>query len=370
MNRKIIYGIYGMVFWFLLFLAWEWVKSYPKVRWATISKPHSSNEKIDSILIQSLSDYLIPGIAVGIVQEGKVIYLNAFGYQNLEHRDTLTLESQIPVASISKLFTALAVANYFSANEIASSATLEEILPNEKSLPTPLHKLNLEHLLRHQSGLKDASPLEMIFKRNSEKGLETILHHVKEPSFPIGEYHYADINYDLLGFALQSHSKNSFEDMIQEITLKKAGMSSSVYVTSWPVEKNTMTGYGRTFLWKRIEPKRIRLERTPSPSTGLVVTPIDLSMALVHLGRGPMGRFQKELNWLKSGNSESAGFQNIQMEGISFMGHFGAQAGYSSLFVFSEEWETGFFILTNAMDLSEHRIKIASALINQLKSKP
>jgi CubicO group peptidase (beta-lactamase class C family) len=369
MSRKIKYGIYGLVFWFLLFLVWEWVKSYPKVRWEPLASPQNLNEKIDSILIQSLSDYLIPGIAVGIVHDGKTIYLNAFGYQNMESKDTLTLKSQIPVASISKLFTALAVANYFSSEGIASSATLEDLLSEEKNLPESLKKTSLGNLLNHNSGLKDSGSLEFILKTNSQRSLETILHQIKDPSLPPGEFHYADINFDLLGFVLQRHSQKPFEDLINEITLKKAGMSSSRFITSWPDNQTAISGYGKTFLWKRIEPKRINFAWVPSPSSGLVVTPNDLSIALIHFGRGHMGSFQKELNWLKSGEKESAGFQSIQLEGISFKGHFGAQAGYSSLFVFSEEWETGFFILTNAMDLSDHRKKIATSIIKQLKIK-
>ncbi|TDQ18646.1 CubicO group peptidase (beta-lactamase class C family) [Algoriphagus boseongensis] len=370
MNRKILYGLYGLIFWFLIFLGWEWYKSHPKVRLDPISIPKTQAEKIDSILIQSLSDFLIPGISVGIVQNGRVTYLNSFGFQNLASRDSMTIKSQIPVASVSKLFTALSTANYFSETEISPSTSLGEIFSKKNDLPTSLNSLSIAQLLSHKSGLRDSGPIELILRRENQKKLDRILQQIDKPKFAADSFHYADINYDLLGFALQDHSKKPFEELVKETVLEKSGMSSSEFVTSWPQENNSMLGYAKTFLWKRIEPKPIQLERFPSPSSGLVTTPENLAMALVHLGRGPMGDFQKEMDWLKSGSDHPLGFQKIQIDGHNFIGHFGGQAGYSSIFLLSEELEIGFFILTNARDSYDHRKNIASAILSTLISKP
>jgi len=370
MNRKIKYSIYGVVFWLLAFLIWEWSISFPKVRWTPVPFPETTEEKIDSILTQSLSEFLIPGIAFGLVQEGKISYLKSFGFENLETKDTFHLESKIPVASISKVFTALSTANYFLKKNIPISTELGQILPDTQNLPLFLNTITLKELLLHQSGLEDTSPIGLILKRDSQRGLENLLGQISKPKSSEKATRYADVNFDLLGLVLQEHSETSFDILSHQITLQKAGMASSFFTLEWPEKQNSMTGYGKTFLWKRIEPKRIQLERFPSPSSGLITTPRDLSMALIHLIRGEMGDFHPELNWLKGEDDFPAGFQRIQINGAEFKGHFGGQAGYSSLFGFSEENESGFFILTNAKDLSDHRKIITSSVFQALNKTP
>lgn len=370
MNRKILYGLYGLIFWFLIFLGWEWYKSHPKVRLDPIPHPKNQAEKIDSILIKSLSDFLIPGISVGIVQNGKVTYLNSFGFQNLESKDPMTLKSQIPVASVSKIFTALAVAHYFSEIEISPSSSLGEVILGKNNLPSYLNTLSIAQLLSHKSGLRDSGPVELILRRANQKKLDRILAQIDEPKFSADSFHYADINFDLLGFALQAHSNKTFEELAKKTVLEKSGMNSSEFVNTWPMENNSMLGYAKTFLWKRIEPKPIQLERLPSPSSGLVTTSENLAMALIHLGRGPIGDFQKEMDWLKSHSDHPLGFQKIQIDDHNFIGHYGGQAGYSSIFLLSEELEIGFFILTNARDIFDHRKNIASAILSTLITKP
>ncbi|WP_026950132.1 serine hydrolase domain-containing protein [Algoriphagus mannitolivorans] len=368
MNQKIKYLIYGLVFWFLLFLIWEWSVSYPKVRWSPVPFPTSAEEKIDSTLTQSLSEFLIPGMAVGVVQEGKITYLKAIGYRNLETKDTFELQSTIPVASVSKIFTSLCAANYFLNTDISLSSSIQEVLPGNTDIPEFLSTITLEQLLRHQSGLEDPGFFNRLFQKKSKRSLEKIYQKIHAPNSNHEGEHYADINFDLLGFILQTHSQTPFDSLAKEHILKKSGMPSSYFLKKWPEPENPMIGHGKTFFWKRIEPKIMELERLPSPSSGLLTTPEDLSMALIHLSRGNLSDLNPALTWLKGDQDTPAGFQKFTLKGMEFLGHFGAQAGYSSLFAFSKKDNSGFFILTNARDFSDHRIKIASTILEILDS--
>lgn len=366
MNPKIKYSIYGLVFWFLLFLIWEWSVSYPKVRWSPVPFPKTVEEKLDSTLVQSLSEFLIPGIAVGIVQEGKITYLKAKGYQNLETKDTFDLQTLIPVASVSKIFTALCAANYFHKNEIPISSSIHQILPNNPNIPKHLGPITLEQLLSHRSGLEDPGFLRQLFRRNSQRALENLLQQSNKPQTSREQENYADLNFDLIGLILQIHSQTPYDTLARKLTLQKAGMARSYFTRSWPKPEIPMVGNGKTFFWKRIEPKIMKLDRFPSPSSGLLSTPEDLSMALIHFCRGKLSDLNPEMAWLKGDKDTPVGFQKFNLEGKELLGHFGAQAGYSSLFAFSEDEKSGFFILTNARDFSDHRKKIASSILQIL----
>ena len=155
MNQKIKYLGYGLVFWFLLFLVWEWSKSHPKVRLNPVSFPQTEEERLDSLFSQSLTEFLIPGLAVGIVREGKVVYLKAFGFENLESKDTMRLNSRIPVASISKIFTALALAQAGNERGFTMDTPLHDLFPKEEKAVDELSSTTLSQLLSHTSGLRD-----------------------------------------------------------------------------------------------------------------------------------------------------------------------------------------------------------------------
>lgn len=371
MTKKIKILSTVLVFWIALFVAWEWWHSYPKVRINPSLKASTQNEGIDSIVNQAMSTYLLPGISVAVVKNDKVVYLNAFGYGNLETKDALTVESKIVVASISKLFTALGLATTFQGKEIGPKDLVSSLELGGEVNSSSLANLRLQDLLLHQSGIRDKNFSEMIFSFSksqnlNEWGWEFLEKPLTDESDSVA-YNYADSNYDLLGFLLSESGGLNFGDLLQKNVLAPSGMENSEFVTNWPLEENKITGYQKTFLWKRIEPKRIRFSLLPSPSSGLITTTKDMSFALVHLLRGESGAYKKALEWLTLDDADvPAGFQKTQINGNRWIGHYGGQAGYSSLLFYSKETETGIFLFSNAMDKEDFRIEVASQIISYI----
>lgn len=363
MNWKIKYSILGLAFWLLLFLGWEWWRSHPKVRLKPISFPETKEARIDSLLIQSLSQYMIPGLAVGIIENEKVTYLKAFGFQNLNEKDSLSLQSRIPVASVSKLFTALCLADFALENGISIDSSFNSVLPKGKKFPQEFDQISFQDLLDHTSGISDNRKITNFLIGQEKRKLGLLPQHLKSPDPENKEYHYADANFDLIGYVLEVCAKQPFENLINERTLTTAGMENSHFATEWPLETNSISGYKRTFLWKRIQPMNLKLERFPSPSSGLVLSPEDLSKALLHLSRGEMGTFDEELAWLKTNSESPAGFQKIRLNNATYWGHFGEQGGYSSLVLYSPNLDIGFFLVTNSQDRFDFRQLISSGIL-------
>ncbi|MBA4299360.1 MAG: hypothetical protein C0433_04520 [Cyclobacterium sp.] len=363
MKRITKYILLGLAFWFLLFLGWEWWRSYPKVRVTPVSYPESRDARIDSLLSQSLIQYLIPGIAVGIIKNEKLTYLRAFGFENLKTKDSLTLQSQIPVASVSKIFTALTLANFALEKGYSLDSPVNSILPKAKKLSSDFSQLSLRDLLRHTSGITDKRGLGSILLNQEKRQLGNLPNLLNSPKLGNRQYHYADANFDLIGYLLEVSEAIPFELIAKERILIPGGMNSSEFVVKWPLDTGSIQGHQRTFLWKRIEPKALKLERFPSPSSGLVLSAAELSKALIHLSRGTMGTFGDELAWLKSGEEIPAGFQSIQINNSGFIGHFGEQGGYSSLVIYSPDLEVAFFLVSNAADKADFRREIAAAIL-------
>ena len=367
MNQKIKVFSAVLVFWAALFVAWEWWHSFPKVRTNPSLKLSSTVAGVDSILNQAMSTYLLPGISVAVVKSDQVIYLNAFGFENLQTKAPLTVDSQILVASVSKLFTALALSKVMSERGILPADSLA-IFSLKDLYASPLSNLQFKSLLSHTSGLRDMNFKEKIFSSSKTQSLKEwgtdFLQAPKANDPEAIEYSYSDSNYDFLGYLLGESEQLDFAELLDRNVFAPCGMINSAFVNHWPIEETGITGYQKTFLWKRIEPKRIKFSVLPSPSSGLVTTTKDMSIAMTQLLRGNMGVYQKELEWLRiDGSNEQLGFQKTQINGTEWLGHFGGQAGYSSLMFYSKEADTGIFLFSNSRDKEDFRIEVARQVI-------
>jgi CubicO group peptidase (beta-lactamase class C family) len=366
MNQRIKYGLLGLFFWFLMFLIWEWWHSYPRVRIIPPSFSDSPEKKIDSVLIQSLNKFLIPGLAVGIIEEEKITYLKAFGFENLETKDSLTIKSKIPIASVSKIFTALSLANFALEIGISIDTSVNSILEKGKRLGPEFSTISIKDLLQHTSGLTENRRLSRFLPGGRNRPLSLLPESLGPPTLENRSFNYADINYDLIGYLLESASGMPYESFSKERILAQGGMESSSFFTQWPEENSKLKGYHQTFLWKRMEPGKLVFEHLPSASSGLQVTPEDLAKALLHLSRGEMGTFADELNWLKNGSEIPTGFEKITINQSNFIGHLGEHGGFSSFLVYSPALDIAFFMVSNGRDQSDFRKRISSEILKIL----
>jgi CubicO group peptidase (beta-lactamase class C family) len=371
MNRKINFILLGLVIWFLLFLGWEWWKSFPLVKWTGTNFPKTKEERIDSLMNSSLQAYRLPGLVIGIVENEKLTYLKSVGYADLKTKDSLKTTTPFPLASISKLATALTASSYFKAVDISLETSINKVLPESKKLGEEFDTITLLDLLNHTSGLKDPKKLEQLFLQAESRALRNLPDQLPNPELKKNQTHYADINYDLLGYLLETHSGIEFDQLAREKILIPSGMKSTEFNRSiHPSDHTSLKAYQGTFIWKRLEEKRTRFERFPSPSSGLISTGVDLGNAMIHFSRWDMGFIHKHLENLSANDSKPAGFQEINLSGHTFLGHFGEQGGFSGFFFFSNEIDRGIFILSNGRDERDHRVKIAGGIISLLISKP
>ena len=64
------------------------------------------SDRIDAIVRAEMTRQRIPGVAVAIVQKGKVLKSQGYGYANVEHAVPVTSETMFQSGSVGKQFTA------------------------------------------------------------------------------------------------------------------------------------------------------------------------------------------------------------------------------------------------------------------------
>jgi CubicO group peptidase (beta-lactamase class C family) len=85
--------------------------------------------KLDNVLKEIAIRWGIPGIAVGVVDAGEIIYARGLGVQSLETNTPVTVDSIFCVASIAKCFVANTILQLVERGEVDLDGSISQYLP-------------------------------------------------------------------------------------------------------------------------------------------------------------------------------------------------------------------------------------------------
>jgi CubicO group peptidase (beta-lactamase class C family) len=183
-------------------------------------------ENIDS-LINSL--HLEQGFDgnILIADKGEIVYEKSFGFANDERKIPLTENSIFNLASVSKVFTAVATMKLIEEGKLTLTDSLQRYFP-DMSYPG----ITIYNLLTHTSGLQDfqADPVrEQLGKNATNQDIETAYTkvHLKTRFTPDSNWGYSNTNYLLLAMIIEKVSGMSYPDFISKSIFIPSGMDHS-----------------------------------------------------------------------------------------------------------------------------------------------
>lgn len=182
-----------------------------------------------------------PGIATGIVKNGKIIYEKYAGYADLKDSVPITNQSRFNIASNAKQFTALAVLNLAAEKRIKLSDDIRIYLPMlYKGLK---QKITIENLLNHSSGIRDVYDLWALqgitwWKQTySNEDALLLLSKQTDLNFEPGkQYLYSNSNYILLAQIVSKVSGLTFTAYTNQL-FKKLDMPNTSFVDDYKMIK-------------------------------------------------------------------------------------------------------------------------------------
>ena len=131
-----------------LLIAWV---SAPLPTLGQNSLPADQQAKVDAIAQQMLTTTGLPSASVGIVTNGKIVYLKAYGKAQLDPPVQATPEMRYSVGSISKQFTATAILMLQQQGKLKLDDAISTWLPQL----TRAKEVTLREVLSHTSGYQD-----------------------------------------------------------------------------------------------------------------------------------------------------------------------------------------------------------------------
>jgi D-alanyl-D-alanine carboxypeptidase len=179
----------------------------------------------------------LPGLAVGLIGPGGWRRELAVGVADAASGRPMEPGALLPIASVSKAMTAVALLREQEAGRIDLDAPAREYLP-WLPLPTPFGPISVAHLLAHTSGIvsgMDGSP---------SPAAEALALGATTPGWPPGERaHYSNVGYAVLGLVLERVAGCSYAEAIQRHVLEPCAMADSEPVTTAEAQARAATGH-------------------------------------------------------------------------------------------------------------------------------
>ena len=193
--------------------------------------------KIDQLLESKIKPGA-PGLTVGIVKNGEIVYERYLGLANLQHQTPVTAQTRFNLASVAKQFTALCVLKLVLDKKLSLEADLRQYLP--QMYPALKTAIPLKTLLNHSSGVRDFYDLLSISGKPwwRQEGLDNedalaLLMKQKDLNFPPDTDHlYSNSNYTLLAEIVAKVSGMPFPKFAKQL-FTNLGMPNTQFCTNY-----------------------------------------------------------------------------------------------------------------------------------------
>lgn len=151
--------------------------------------------------VNKAADYGFDGIVVCVNKTGNKCEFYTSGYKNRENKIPADPNSFFKIASVGKLYDAVAVAKLVRDGKLSLDKTLSDYLPELKGRIEYADKITLRMLVMHRSGIPNFTDTYMYWAAPKETENEQLALILDKPAnFKPGEdYEYSNTNYLLLG---------------------------------------------------------------------------------------------------------------------------------------------------------------------------
>ncbi|MEM6541256.1 MAG: serine hydrolase domain-containing protein, partial [Bacteroidota bacterium] len=187
------------------------------------------SKKIDSLFL-SWTEANHPGGAIGVMQNGEVIYSKAFGLASLEYQVPNTAQTVFNVGSVSKQFTAMAMVLLHERGLLSIDDDIRKYLPD---MPDFGHTITIRHMLHHTSGMRSLhAMLELAGWRDDDARTNADLYRFmlkqKDLNFiPGAEYLYCNTGYMLMVNIVEHVTQEKFPEWMDTNIFKPLGMRNT-----------------------------------------------------------------------------------------------------------------------------------------------
>jgi len=174
-----------------------------------------------------------------VARKGKILFEKAIGWADYLHRDSLKINSEFELASITKTFTSVAIMQLVEAGKLKLDDNVKKFFPD-----FPYEDITIALLLSHRSGMMNyvyfIDDIWRKEKRDMKKGVSNqevmkIIAERKPARYikPDVRFHYNNSNFMVLGAIIEKVTGKTYAEYMMEHVFKPAGLKNThVYSTT------------------------------------------------------------------------------------------------------------------------------------------
>ena len=202
---------------------------------------------IDRVFDEYRLDAHVPGLVYGIVMDGRLVHMRAFGVQDLDSNRPVTPETLFRIASMTKSFTALSILKLRDEGRLSLDATAETYIPEMRDWQYPTEdspRIRVRDLLTHTAGFVTDDPWGDRQTPLPEADFTRLLSEGVPFTRPPGTtMEYSNLGYAMLGRVVANVAEQPYKDYVTASLLGPLGMTSSGYDVAMAPAEHRALGY-------------------------------------------------------------------------------------------------------------------------------
>jgi CubicO group peptidase (beta-lactamase class C family) len=184
----------------------------------------------------------IPGVAVSVIKDGKIVFEGGFGYSDAEKKTFIDSHTRFDLASVSKQITAMAVMMQKEAGRFQYDTPITEFFPEFRAFAKGV---TVRNLLQHSAGFPDYMELCRGPAPARNGDIVALMAKKGKLDFEPGtKYAYSNTGYGLLAVLVERAASLSYPDFVEQKIFAPLGMKET-FVNRWriPVLPNVARAY-------------------------------------------------------------------------------------------------------------------------------
>ena len=197
-------------------------------------------KELISFIREKMAETKIPGLAISVLKDGKVIFTKGFGFRNVEENLPVTEKTLFYVGSVTKSFTALSIMKLVEDGKISLDDPVSKYL--DLKLEVEGSPVTIHHLLTHTSGIPALAYAEAVIRGYFETSNvwlpiskpEDVLDFIQDyeswiEAKPGERFFYLNEGYVLLGLIISKVSGMNYEEFVKKEIFEPLGMNKSIF---------------------------------------------------------------------------------------------------------------------------------------------
>jgi CubicO group peptidase (beta-lactamase class C family) len=210
----------------------------------TIHAQRLSSDQIDSIVTKSMEMMPQVGIAVAVIQDGKVVHSKGYGLTSIASKKKVDENTLFAIASNSKSFTAAALAILVDEGKLNWDDKVVEHIPEFKMYDSYVTaNFNIKDLLTHRSGLGLGAGDLLHWPGGTNSTMDDILNsfqYLKPVSAFRTKYDYDNLMYIVAGEVVARVSGKSWAEFVKTKIMIPLGMNRSSFMNESSKDKSNI----------------------------------------------------------------------------------------------------------------------------------